>query len=71
MRSWLRTLRIDKGLTMKEMGEKLGISESYYSMVEAGERQKKLDFTIASGIASVLEIPVAEVVELERTPTGE
>lgn len=66
MRDWLRNLRIEKHLTMKDMGEKLGISESYYSMIESGERQKKMDLIVVSGIASVFSIPVSRVIELEQ-----
>lgn len=51
MREWLKTLRTEKGMTMKEVGEKLGVSESYYCMIEAGERQKKLDMMVASGLS--------------------
>ena len=48
MRNWLRELRMNKGYTMKDMGEKLGISESYYCAIENGDRQKKMDMLIAS-----------------------
>ena len=39
MRDWLKNLRIEKKLTMKELASKLGISESYYCAIENGERQ--------------------------------
>lgn len=65
MREWLRDLRIRKGLTMKNVADKLGISESYYCTIEHGDRQKKMDLTLASGLAVILEIPVAEIVEKE------
>lgn len=66
MRDWLKNLRIENGLTMRDMGEKLCISESYYSMIESGDRQKKMDLTVVSGIASIFGIPIAQVVELEK-----
>lgn len=65
MRTWLRGLREDAGFTMKDMGEKLGISESYYCAIENGERQKKMDMVLASGIAVVFHIPIAQVVKYE------
>lgn len=34
MREWLKSLRTEKGLTMKDMGQKLCISESYYCAIE-------------------------------------
>lgn len=66
MRNWLKKLREDAGLTMKETGSKLGISESYYCAIENGERQKKMDVMLASGIATVFGIPVAQVVKYEQ-----
>ena len=47
MRSWMETARKSCGLTMKAAATKLGISESYYSMIERGERQQKLDIALA------------------------
>ena len=67
MRKWLRDLRIEKGLTMRDVGEKLGISESYYSMIESGDRQKKMDLVVVSGLAAIFNLPVAKIIELEQT----
>lgn len=69
MREWLKNLRIEKGLTMRDMGEKLCISESYYSMIESGDRQKKMDLTVISGIATIFGLPIAQVIELEQART--
>lgn len=69
MRKWLRDSRTDKGLTMKDMGVKLGISENYYSQIEAGIRQKKMDLTLASSLSSILGISVADIVQLEDQMT--
>lgn len=66
MRVWLRELRNSKGLKMKELAERLGISESYYSAIESGERQKTMDLTLAAGLAVILEIPVADIVREEQ-----
>ena len=66
MRSWLKTLRVARGLTLKDVGTKLGISESYYCSIEAGTRQQNMDIMLAAGIASIFEIPVAEVIGYDR-----
>ena len=66
MREWLKNLRTEKGLTMKDMGQKLCISESYYCAIEKKERQKQMDIALASGIAAIFEIPIAEVVALDE-----
>lgn len=66
MRDWLKDLRIQSGLSQKQMGEKLGISESYYCTIESGERQKRMDIMLASSLATLFGISVAEVCEYER-----
>ena len=66
MREWLKTLRVENGYTMKAMGEKLGISESYYCAIENGERQKKMDMVLASGLAAIFEIQVSKIVAYEE-----
>lgn len=70
MRKWLRRARESKGLTMKAMGDKLGVSESYYCGIENGTRQKKMDIALASALAISLDIPIAEVIENERSTEG-
>lgn len=65
MREWLKKRRIQKGLTMKQIAEKLRISESYYSAIEAGTRQKKMDVVLMAGIAAALNVPVSKIVQFE------
>jgi transcriptional regulator with XRE-family HTH domain len=66
MREWLEKARISKGYTMKQMGEKLDISESYYSMIESGDRQKRMDLTLVSKLSNVLEIPISVIAAYEN-----
>ena len=66
MREWLREKREERGLTMKDMAEKLGISESYYCLVESGGRQKKMDIMLVSGLSAALKMKVADIVKLEQ-----
>lgn len=66
MRDWLRQFRKDRKITMKGMGEKLGISESYYCAIEKGERQKKMDIALAASLAAVLGLTVAQVIDFEE-----
>ena len=65
MREWLKKLRTDKGLSMKEMGKMLDISESYYCTIEKGERQKRMDMVLVAGLAAIFEIPITAIVEYE------
>lgn len=66
MRDWLKSLRLEHGYTLKDMSEKLCISESYYAMIESGDRQKRMDLALAAGISVVFGIPVAEIVSMEQ-----
>lgn len=66
MRKWLKNLRTEKKLTQKELGAKLGISESYYCAIENGERQKNMDMILASGLSAALGVSVAKIVQMEN-----
>ena len=66
MRSWLKEKRIEAGATMDEMASGLNISTAYYSMIESGERQKKMDITLASKLATIFGMTLSEVVKLEE-----
>lgn len=50
---------------MKELSERLGISEGYYCYIEQGVRQKKMDIVLIGGLSSALNIPMSEVVRQE------
>ena len=39
LRQWLRDQRIEKGLTMREAGDRLGVIHSWIGKVELGERR--------------------------------
>jgi transcriptional regulator with XRE-family HTH domain len=69
MRLWLKEARTNKGLTMKDIASKLGISESYYCAIENGERQKNMDLTLVSGLSAALGISVSRIVKYEKEKT--
>lgn len=66
MRGYLKRLREAKGLTMQELSEKLGITRQYYQMIESGERQRKMDMLILTGISKALEVPVEQIINEEN-----
>ena len=65
MRDWMRALRGAKGLTMKEAGAILGISESYYCTIENGVRKKELNVSLVSRLSELFDVSVAEIVAME------
>ena len=65
----LRVARKSKGLTMKELGEKVGVSESAISQYETGKREA--DFETILKIGEVLGCSIDYLLrgEQEKKPT--
>ena len=66
MRQWLRDARQVKGMTMKQMADKLNISESYYCSIENGYRQRDMDISLVGKISETLEISVKQILQNEQ-----
>ena len=60
----IKQLRIEKGLTLGQLAEKVGLSESHLSRVEAGVRGVKL--SKLGALAKVLGVPMIELMPQER-----
>jgi transcriptional regulator with XRE-family HTH domain len=58
----IRRERQDRHMTIKELGEKAGISEIYVGEIERG--QKYPSATVLESIATALELDLAEFLEL-------
>lgn len=65
MREYLRELRIKKELTQLDMAKKLDLSESYYSLIENGKRQRKMEFPLLCKLSNVLAISIEVLVQKE------
>lgn len=65
MRLWLKTLRKEKKMTMKETGAELGVTESAYSQIEKGDRQKDLGLSYAKKISAVFGVTLDEIADME------
>ena len=66
MRIYLKKLREDKGYTIADMARKLDISESYYSLIECGKRQEKMDLLVAGKLAAIFEISISKILAEEK-----
>lgn len=66
VREYLIEAREKAGLTQQDVANRIGISRQYYQMVETGERQKRMDLSLADGLSVVLNIPIAEIVQREN-----
>lgn len=61
MRTWLKKLRQESSKTQLETANELDISESYYNLIENGERQKQLSMELAQKIADVFGITLDDI----------
>ncbi len=66
MRTWLKEKRESFGLTMAQLAEKLDISESYYCMIENGNRQQKMDIALVSKLSVILKMSLVEIADAEN-----
>ena len=60
----IKQLRIEKGLTLGQLAEKVGLSESHLSRVEAGVGGVKL--SKLGALAKVLGVPMIELMPQEN-----
>ena len=63
MREWLINLRGE--ISQSEIAEKLGITQQYYSYIENGERQKKMDIQLCEKIAAIFGISISDIIKFE------
>lgn len=65
VREYLIEAREKAGLTQQDVANRVGISRQYYQMIETGERQKRMDLSLAGGLSAILNIPITEIVQKE------
>ena len=65
MRNYLVKLRNTIGETQEETARAIGITRQYYGLIEAGERQKRMDISLAARIASHFNISIEEIIQNE------
>lgn len=60
--NYLRDLRIKQRLSLREVGERVGLSGSYLSQIETGERRPSAE--ILRKLAPAYGVPVRDVLEV-------
>lgn len=65
MRCYLRSRRMKINSTMNDMAKKLDISESYYSLIENGDRQTDMSLSIIEKLAKAFGVSVQTIVREE------
>ena len=66
MRDYLKNLRISKDFTQKEVAEGLDISESYYNLIENGERKKELSISFIIKLAGLFNVSITDLINQEQ-----
>lgn len=66
MREYLKTLRTDKKLTQADIAKELDISESYFCLIENGERKQEMSLSMLCKLAEVLGVPLSDLIAAER-----
>ena len=66
VRDYLKKMREEKGLSMQDVADKIGISRQYYQMIENGERQRKMDITLVKSIALIFDVTLETIIENEN-----
>ena len=66
MREYLRKFRIQEGHSQQNVASKLGITQQYYALIENGERQRDMNFSIISKLAELYRIEPGEVMAMEE-----
>ena len=61
----LREFRERKGLSLRELGERIGVAYSYISVIENGKRTPNIE--VLSKAAKVLDVDLADFFEHKQT----
>lgn len=71
LREYLVGLREQRNESQQDVADALGISRQYYCMIENGDRQKRMDLMLITGIANHFGVSVSEIVSLEQSVSAE
>jgi transcriptional regulator with XRE-family HTH domain len=67
MREYLVNLRKERNESQQDVADAIGITRQYYAMIEAGQRQKKLDVMMITLLSNHFGISVTEIIAQEST----
>lgn len=65
MREFLRDLRKERKLSQDDIAKRMGLTQSFYSMIETGERVERMNLEMAIKLANVLGIDSGDFIERE------
>lgn len=65
MREFLRDLRKESKLSQDDIAKRMGLTQSFYSMIETGERVERMNLDMAIKLANTLGIDSGEFIKHE------
>lgn len=65
MREFLKDLRKERGLSQDEISKRIGLTQSFYSMIETGERVERMNLDMAVKLAKVLGLKLEKFISYE------
>lgn len=65
MREYLVEFRKKKGLSQKDISSLLGISESYYNLIEKGTRKKDMSIGMLFNLSQIFEVSLMNLINQE------
>lgn len=68
-RAYLKKLRTEAGLTSQEVADAFGITKQYYSLIETGASQKRMDISLVRRISNLFGVSLEYVAEQEQLLT--
>lgn len=65
-RQYLIDLRAQRNESQQDVADGIGVSRQYYSLIEDGSRQKRMDISLAAMLAAHFKSPIASIVQREQ-----
>ncbi len=65
-RDYLKELREERNMSMQSVADRIGISRQYYQLIEAGERQKKMDITLVIALSNLFDVAPEQIINQEQ-----
>ena len=62
VRDYLRKIRETKKMTQEDLAKKIGMSPSAYTMIELGQRQKKMTVSMAVKLSKALGVSKEKII---------
>ena len=65
MRSYLRDMRNEMGLSQGTVADKMGVAQNTYAMIELGERQVDMSLSVIKKLSNAFGVPIEFIIEQE------